>query len=108
MNKRFKKKFGERVRHYRKLNGLSQEQIAESIGMSPNTISYIENGKNNISFAKIPVLANILNIQPYQLFIDMECSENQETQDKINELLKVADRKQLGIILNLIKDILDI
>lgn len=52
MTTNFKKLFGERVRHYRKLNNFSQEKLAELVSMSPNTISYIENGKTNISFAK--------------------------------------------------------
>jgi len=107
MNKNFKKKFGARVRHYRKLNHLSQEQLAELIGMSPNTISYIENGKNNVSFAKLGILANVLNIQVHQLFFETDCNENQQTKEKIIELLDIANEKQLGIFLNLIKDILD-
>ncbi len=108
MNMNFKKLFGQRVRHYRKLNNFSQEKFAELVGMSPNTISYIENGKSNISFAKIAVFASALNIETYQLFIDTNYNiEDGEVIDKINELLKVATRKQLGIILNLIKNILD-
>lgn len=107
MNKNFKRKFGAKVRHYRKLNNLSQEQLAELIGMSPNTISYIENGKNNISFAKLGILANVLNIQVHQLFFNTDCDENQQIKEKIIELLNIANKKQLGIFLNLIKDILD-
>ncbi len=108
MTTNFKKLFGERVRHYRKLNNFSQEKLAELVGMSPNTISYIENGKTNISFAKLQVFSNALNVNTYQLFLDVDYNPENDIIEKIDELLKVANRKQLGIILNLIKDIIDI
>jgi len=104
----FKKLFGERVRHYRKLSNLSQEKLAELVGMSPNTISYIENGKTNISFAKLPVFSTALNVKTYQFFIDVNCNPDTKRIDKINELLNTANEKQLGIILNFVQDVLDI
>lgn len=107
MKKNFKKLFGARICHYRNLNSFSQEELAELVGMSPNTISYIENGKNNISFAKLPIFAKALNVKIYQFFIDTEYEDNIDAIQKIDELLKIANKKQLGIILNLIKNILD-
>lgn len=107
MKLNFKKLFGIKLRHYRELNSLTQEKLAEIVGYSPNTISYIETGKSNISFAKIPIFSNALNIKPYQLFIDTTDDPDIKAIDKINELLKSANQKQLGIILNVVKDILD-
>lgn len=45
MSNNFKKSFGIQVRYLRKLQGLSQEELAEIVGLSAKTISYIENGK---------------------------------------------------------------
>ena len=50
MDKSLKKLFGQRVKYYRNLKGLSQENLAERVGISANTIGYIERGKNAISF----------------------------------------------------------
>ena len=37
-------KIGENIRKYRKMNGLSQEQLAEKINISVTHMSHIENG----------------------------------------------------------------
>ncbi len=61
--------------------------------ISPNTIGYVETGKNNISFGKIPLFSKALNVEPYQLFINTNDDSDIETIDKINKLLKAANRK---------------
>lgn len=102
----FKKDFGKKVKYYRTLANLSQEKLAERVGISVNTVSYIEHGKNSISFSKLPALCRALSIEPHQLFIDIEC-ENENKIEKINKILKIATPRQLNIIQNLIVNILD-
>ena len=108
MNNDFKKNFGKKVKYYRNLIGYTQEELAEKVGVSTNTIGYIERGKNIISSTKLPILSEALKIKTYQLFIDINIDENTNKIEKINELLKTANNKQIGIILNLIKDVIDI
>lgn len=108
MERNLKKIFGINVRHYRELLGYTQEQLAEKIGISSNTVGYIERGKNSISFTKLPALCNALKIEAYQLFIDKEIPFDVNKIDKINNLLKTATNKQLRIILNIISNILDV
>lgn len=108
MDNDFKKYFGSRVKHFRNLLGYSQEKLAEKVGISSNTVSYIERGKNTISFTKLPALCNALKIEPYQLFINTNYDSEDDRIKKINELLKTATDKQLAIILNLIINILDL
>lgn len=108
MEENLKKLFGARVKYYRNLIGFSQEKLAEKVGISTNTLGYIERGKNNLSAAKLPALCNALKIKPYLLFIDTDsCKIDTKKIDKINELLKIANDKQLGIILNIVANILD-
>ncbi len=108
MAKDFKKNFGARVKHYRNLANLSQEKLAEKVGLSPHTISYIERGKNNISFTKLPVLCAALEIEPYQLFINIDNKENPDKIETINKMLKTANARQINILMNIISGILDI
>ncbi|MBQ8459303.1 helix-turn-helix transcriptional regulator [bacterium] len=107
MIKDFKKSFGSRVKYFRNLLDYSQEELAEKIGVSSNTISYIERGKNAISFAKLPTLCTALEIEPYKLFINTTPNTDNEKIEYINNLLKFANKKQLNIIGNLVKDIID-
>ncbi|MBR2430524.1 helix-turn-helix transcriptional regulator [bacterium] len=40
-----KKLLGKRIRELRKARKITQEQLAEKLGIGPANISYIENGK---------------------------------------------------------------
>lgn len=50
------KKIGIRIRKYRKAINLSQEQLAELVGISPTHMSHIETGSTKLS---LPVLVKI-------------------------------------------------
>ena len=47
------KKFGKNVKIERIKKDLTQEQLAEIMGVSQNFVSNIENGKQNMSLAKV-------------------------------------------------------
>ena len=50
---------------------ISQEQLAEKIGVSRETISMIENGNQNTSVVKILDIAGVLKVEIIQLFKDI-------------------------------------
>ena len=50
---------------------ISQEELAEKIGVSRETISMIENGNQNTSVIKILDIAGVLNVEINQLFKDI-------------------------------------
>lgn len=104
----FKKNFGKRVKYYRGLLGLSQERLAELVGISSNTVGYIERGKNSISMAKLPALCSALQVEPYQLFLNDEFVSDINKIDQIHILLERLNSKQLGVLYNLIKNLLDL
>ena len=101
--KNFKKLFGERIRFLRNIAGLSQEKLAEKIGLSTKTISYIENGKNTVSFNKLPLIADGLGVPVYKLFVFADGENNREIADK---LLVSATDKEINSITEVIKIIL--
>ncbi len=104
-DKNFKKSFGNRVRYLRNLAGLSQEKLAENVGLSTKTISYIENGKNTISFNKIPLLAKGLGVPIYKLFVFTDSENNKEMLEK---LLNSATDKEINSIAEIVKIVLSI
>lgn len=99
----FKKLFGKRIKYLRGLSELTQEKLAEITGLSTKTISYIENGKNTISFNKLPILAKGLGIPVYKLFVFSDGENHKEMLDK---LLVSATDKEINIISEVIKIIL--
>lgn len=104
----FNVRFGQRVKYFRNQARLSQEQLAEKLDCERTTIAYIEIGKNSISFNKLRKLCDILNIEPYQLFIfDYNLPEADRVQ-AINKLLESMTDKQLGIAYDLLLNLVNI
>ena len=64
-----KKLLGAKIKSLRNQRGITQESFAEQVGISPRSISFIENGKNYPSPETLNIICEILNIEPYKLFI---------------------------------------
>lgn len=94
----FNIRFGERVRYFRNIARLSQEQLAEKLDCAPNTLSYIESGKNAISFAKFRKMCDILNVEPYRFFIFDNDAPDADRVQEIVKLLESMTDAQLGIV----------
>ena len=69
---------GKKVQELRKQKGLTQEQLAERVNISPHYLSALERGVYNI---KLDLLVNILNT--------LNCSADDVFQDIVNSSLKV-------------------
>lgn len=54
---------GRRIRRYRKARGLSQEQLAEKIWISPTHMSHIETGSTKLSLPVFVDIAAALEVQ---------------------------------------------
>ncbi len=62
------KTFGSRIQELRKMNNLTQSELAEKIGLSTNFIGMVERGERNTSVDKIFKLAKAFNISLAQFF----------------------------------------
>lgn len=65
---RIKKLLGQRIREIRKSKGITQEQLAEMLGIGTANISYIENGKFAPSMENFEKLVEIFGVEPYELY----------------------------------------
>ena len=63
------KKFGKNVKIERVKKDLTQEQLAEIMGVSQNYVASIERGKENMSLGKILALSKSLNVDIETLLI---------------------------------------
>ena len=92
----FKKQFAKRLKELRQLTNLSQEELAEKVGVAEKTVSYWENCHNSVALSKIPILAEALNVPEYALFIF-------DNSIKVSELgpLSAKDKKILEKIIKL-------
>ena len=66
--------FRKNLKRYRKALGLTQEKLSELAGISTDYLSEIERGKTSPSFKRMDMIANVLGVEVYKLFMpDNEC-----------------------------------
>jgi len=63
---------GLNVRKYRKLKGLTQEQLGHETEMERSYVSDLERGTRNPSVRAVERLARALTVQPHQLLMPIE------------------------------------
>jgi len=61
-------KLGDNLKRIRTERGISQSDIAKSLGVSRGFVSNIENGKRNPTLATISRLAKAINVPTEELF----------------------------------------
>lgn len=62
---------GANVRRYRKLKGMTQEELAHEAGMERSYVSDLERGQRNPSVRALGRLAEALNVQPSLLLSEV-------------------------------------
>lgn len=63
-----KEKFGKNISRLRKLNAISQEELAELSGLHRTYISDMERGRRNVALENIEKVANALGQDIKELF----------------------------------------
>ena len=62
------KTFGQNIRHWRKMRGISQEEFADRAQLHPTYVSGIETGNRNPTVKVIERIAAALDVEPAVLF----------------------------------------
>ena len=61
---------GEKIRGFRRRNGISQAELSELVGCCPTYISHIDRGKKTMSMETMVSLANALQVSADELLVD--------------------------------------
>lgn len=97
LNMNSKEIFGINLRHFRKLNNLTQEELSEKLGVTAIHLGRIENGKSFVTAELLDSLCLILNISPATFFYTtQEFSGDDSLFSKIDTIID-EELKQLGI-----------
>ena len=67
----FKKSFGEKLKRLRKSRNLTQEQLADALGVSFQSVSRWENGTNYPDIELIPEIAAYFDISADDLLVQV-------------------------------------
>ena len=57
------------LKQLRELKGLSQEKLAEKVGVSMTFVAHIETGRKSPSFETLELLGEALGVHPYRLLV---------------------------------------
>lgn len=95
-------KIGQRIRKFRKACNLSQEQLAEKIGISTTHLSHIETGNTKLSLPVLVDIAETLSVQTDELLYDNPNSHAAIKQEII-DLLDSCSTKDFFILRDIIK-----
>lgn len=102
MSKDFQKSVGKRIKYIRKQKNISQEKLAEILGVSEKTVSHWENGNNAITFGKLPLIAEALGVSVYKLFVFSDCENDVAELKNLLESLTPEEVSVAKSILNLL------
>lgn len=98
-----KRNFGLRVRELRKSAHMTQEQLAEKLGMDTPNVCRMENGTHFPQTKNLVKLAEILNVEIKELFEYAHLQSKSELVKKINSFLKTATLKDAELVYKFIK-----
>jgi len=93
---------GQRVRKYRKAQGLSQEELAARVGISVTHMSHIETGNTKLSLPVLVELAGALGVQSDDLLFDRG-SERSRVLAELSDTLDRCTAQQLRILTDIVK-----
>ena len=95
------KTFGSNVQRKRKLLGLTQEQLAELLGIGQNTLSRIERGVLTPKFDRLQDFAQHLHTPISELFIDQK-DKHSDITVIISDILSKNTQSEKASILKII------
>lgn len=94
---------GQRIRKIRKAYGLSQEALAERVGISTTHMSHIETGNTKLSLPVLVDLAAVLDVRTDDLLCNSSASDRSTTMDAIAEMLDTCTTQQIKIIEDIVR-----
>ena len=81
-----KQDLGQRIQKVRKDKKITQEQLAEMVGIDPKNISRIEKGNNYPTAENLTSIAKALHVDIYELFVFNSIPLEQMKEEIINSL----------------------
>lgn len=93
----------EAIRHERKRQHISQEQLAELVDVSPTHIKHIEGGHRLPSVGCLFEIAKILNLSLDAVVFPGSTSKDSMMRKRIDIILDSSDERELSYFLSLLE-----
>lgn len=86
------------LRYYRTHRSLSQAAFSKKVGISPNYLNAVENGKNFPSPEVLQKMADELDVMPYELFL--ESTDKADSDTKLEQVLSALKDRMCSLFDN--------
>lgn len=96
-------KIGQRIRKIRKAHGLSQEELAEKVGISTTHMSHIETGNTKLSLPVFVDIANALEVRTDDLLDSPSAATISVSLDEITKVLERCSAQEAKVIVDVVK-----
>lgn len=96
------KAIGRKIQELRKAQGLTQEQLAEKVNISPHYLSALERGVYNIKLDLLVDTLNTLNCSADEVFQDVVNSSSKVKASQLSEKLKTLPLTEQRKILEVV------
>lgn len=102
MNTHFNKRLGNTIRAIRQMRGLTQEQLAERVGLDKSYLGRLENGRRTTTLETIKRIADALNVNyaVLLLFTEIDDPHLGEFTTATFEHVWKGFRKPIEVVLN--------
>ncbi len=94
---------GQRIRKTRKARGLSQEVLAEQVGISLTHMSHIETGNTKLSLPVLVKLAEVLDVRTDELLYEDREAGRSASLESITTTLEHCSTAQLRVVEDTLK-----
>ena len=108
MVQNLKTKLGMRIKELRLSNNLTQEKLAELVGMERTNITRIEAGKHFPNAENLEKFAKIFNVLPNELFYIQHHKNKEELIKEINNILLTYNLEKIKFIYNCVVNVKNI
>ena len=96
---------GQRIRKFRKACGLSQEELAEKVGISTTHMSHIETGNTKLSLQVLVDIASTLSVQTDELLYELPAQNTYALKQELADLLMTCSPREINILLDVLKSV---
>lgn len=98
---------GQRIRRYRKACGLSQEALAQKVGISVTHMSHIETGNTKLSLPVLAKIAEELSVGTDALLSDAPKADKAKLSAEVQEILDSFEIDELPVAVEVLRALRD-
>lgn len=94
---------GQRIQQARRNRGMTQEQLAEAVGLTPAHISVIERGAKPTKITNFVAIANTLGVSADELLVDVLDHTAKLESTQIYDEISALPLKQQHLVLKILR-----